>query len=115
MAASKSPRLRLMHIRQEIEAITSHFSDIGFADFVVDYLKIRATERALLIISEAAKALPDELIAQQSSIDWRAIRSIGNRLRHEYERINPATLWSIVHDHLPNLELAVIELLEKET
>ena len=115
MAASKSPRLRLLHIYNEIETLIPYFLDVTFEDFFRDYLKIRATERAILIISEATKSLPDDLLSQRPDVEWRAIRSIGNLLRHEYERIDPAVLWSIVHDQLPELRDAVITLLEIES
>ena len=74
---------------------------------------IRATERAILIISEVANALPDELIARETEIDWRAIRAIGNILRHEYERVEPKVLWSILIDEFPNLLTSVERLLDK--
>ena len=44
-------------------------------------------ERALLIISEAAKALPDDLLNQHPSVDWIGVRSLGNVLRHEYHTV----------------------------
>lgn len=92
MAASKSPRLRLLHIRDEIVALTPHMASATYEKFAEDYLMIRAAERAILIISEAAKSLPDELLSQEPDIEWRAIRSIGNILRHEYERVEPRVL-----------------------
>jgi uncharacterized protein with HEPN domain len=34
-------------------------------------------------------------------------------LRHEYRRINPAVLWSVVTEHLDNLDKAVAALLDE--
>lgn len=115
MAASKSPRLRLLHIRDEIGALSSRVELIDFDTFRDDYIMVRATERAILIISEAAKALPDEMIASETDIDWRAIRSIGNILRHEYERVEPKILWSIISDEFPSLLASVERLLDETT
>lgn len=67
MAASKSPRLRLLHIRDEITALSSRVASIDFAAFKSDYIMVRATERAILIISEASKALPHDLIAPEKT------------------------------------------------
>ena len=64
---------------------------------------VRTTERAILIIAEAAKALPVELTANNPEIDWDAIRGIGNILRHEYERVETAVLWRVVTESLPEL------------
>jgi uncharacterized protein with HEPN domain len=113
MAASQAPRLRLLHIRDEIIALSSRVSSLNFEIFQTDYIMVRATERAILIISEAAKALPDEMIARESGIDWRAIRSIGNILRHEYERVEPKILWSIISEEFPSLLASVERLLDE--
>jgi len=58
MAATKNPRAGLGHIRDEIEAITIALRGTSHDAFIDDYVLRRAAERALLIISEAAKALP---------------------------------------------------------
>lgn len=44
----------------------------------------RGTERSLEIISEAARHLPDRLLDMRPEICWIDVRSIGNRIRHEY-------------------------------
>jgi uncharacterized protein with HEPN domain len=62
-----------------------------------------AVKHALLIISEAAAklgGLADELLPE---ISWRDIRSLGNRLRHEYHSIDVFRLWRIVERDLPQL------------
>jgi uncharacterized protein with HEPN domain len=38
---------------------------------------------------------------------------LGNLLRHEYRRIDPEILWSIVTEHLDALDAAAVALLEK--
>ena len=95
MAASKSPRVHLLHIKDEIQALVPILSNCTRDQFLADYLLVRATERAFLIISEAVRALPDGLIDHQPQIDWAGIRAIGNILRHEYERVEPLILWTI--------------------
>jgi|SoiMetStandDraft_2_1073263.scaffolds.fasta_scaffold169458_2 uncharacterized protein with HEPN domain len=64
MAASKSPRLRLVHIRDEIDGVHDTVQGVAFADFRDSYVLRRTIERALEIISEAARALPPELLAR---------------------------------------------------
>jgi uncharacterized protein with HEPN domain len=41
------------------------------------------------------------------------IHGLGNLLRHEYRRIDPEVLWSIVTEHLDALDRAAAALLEK--
>jgi uncharacterized protein with HEPN domain len=73
MAASKSPELRLLHIRDEIDGMTSALLGVSFATYRDSYTLRRAAERAVQIVSEAAKSLPPELLARHSSAPWNAI------------------------------------------
>jgi uncharacterized protein with HEPN domain len=55
MAASKSPRARLLHIRDEIEGVAVIVRGLSFAQYEGSYIHRRAVERAVQIVSEAAK------------------------------------------------------------
>jgi len=103
MAATKSPLMRLGHIRDEIDNLLPLFVGVDYPTFASSYTLLRTTERAILIIAEAAKALPAELTARYPEIEWHAIRGIGNILRHEYERVETAVLWRVVTENLPEL------------
>jgi uncharacterized protein with HEPN domain len=48
----------------------------------------RAAERAIEIISEASRHLPEEMRASAPEVPWREIAAIGNVLRHAYHRID---------------------------
>src|SRR6516164_6053556 len=108
MGATKSPLMRLGHIRDEIGNLLPLFADIDYRAFASSYSMVRTTERAILIIAEAVKSLPEELTARYPEIEWHAIRGIGNILRHEYERVEAEVLWRVVHENLPRLA-SVIE------
>jgi uncharacterized protein with HEPN domain len=73
----------------------------------------RAIEHALLIVAEAAKHLPPEMKDSHPEVPWQKIHGLGNLLRHEYRRIDPEVLWSIVTEHLDALDRAAGALLEK--
>jgi len=51
MAPTKSPRLRLLHIRDEIDDLTAALADVSFEAYCDSYTLRRATERALQILS----------------------------------------------------------------
>lgn len=64
MAASKSPRARLLHIRDEIDGVSLIVRGLSFAQYQDSYMHRRAVERAVQIVSEAARALPSEFLAK---------------------------------------------------
>ena len=75
----------------------------------------RAVQHALLIIAEAAKHIPAELKDTQPEVPWQKIHGLGNMLRHEYRRIDPDILWSVVTDHLDDFDNAAVALLEQSS
>ena len=58
MASARFPHVRLGHMLDEIDAIISATRGIAAEAVMADYLTTRAVERAIQIVSEAAKELP---------------------------------------------------------
>jgi uncharacterized protein with HEPN domain len=112
MAASKSPLVRLGHMRDEITSITTELQNVDRDGFTQNYLLVRAAERALLIISEAAKALPRDLVARYPEVDWRGVRGLGDVLRHDYTAVDSDTLWEILTGRVPELAEVVGRMID---
>jgi uncharacterized protein with HEPN domain len=110
---SRSFRIRLSDIREEIAGIRALTRDANAESFAASWAMKRAVEHALLIIAEAAKHIPDNLKATRPEVPWQKIHGLGNLLRHEYRRIDPDVLWSVVTDHLDELDNAAAALLEQ--
>jgi uncharacterized protein with HEPN domain len=111
MAATRNPRVRLLHIRDEIDEVTRAIQGASFDPYKASYLLWRTAERAVQIISEAAKSLPTDYLARYPEAPWNAIVGIGNILRHEYQEVDDRTLWDVVSVHLPLLRPIVIRML----
>ncbi len=75
---------------------------------------MRAVQHALLIIAEAAKHILPELKNTRPEVPWQKIHGLGNMLRHEYRRIDPTILWSVITDSLDDLDTAAAALLENQ-
>jgi uncharacterized protein with HEPN domain len=56
--------------------------------------------RALEIVSEASRRLPEDLKDRYRGIDWPAVAASGNVYRHEYEAVDERQLWHTVHHGL---------------
>lgn len=111
MAATRNPRIRLLHIRDEIEGVLAASAGVSFVEYQGNYTLRRSVERALQIISEAAKALPSDLCMRYPEAPWSAIIGLGNILRHEYQHIDDRRLYEIVTVHLPALQPVVLRML----
>lgn len=108
---SKSPRQRLQDIVENIDAIGVFTRGMTLDEFRVDRKTVYAVVRALEIISEASRRLPEDLRERHRDIDWPAVAAAGNVYRHEYEAVDEAVLWETVRRDLGVLrEAAVLEL-----
>jgi uncharacterized protein with HEPN domain len=115
MGASKNPLARLLHIRDEIDAILSAFKGADVNRYRDDYLLQRGAERALLIISEAAKAVPVDVLRRYPEVDWRGVVQLGNVLRHEYPTVDSTVVWEIVSRKLPELRPVIDRMIRDLT
>jgi uncharacterized protein with HEPN domain len=61
-------------------------------------------------VSEAVRHIPDAERVKHKDVPWRNIITIGNKLRHEYQRVDPDIIWEIAQVHLPALR-PVIEMI----
>ncbi len=105
--ASRRPLARLEHVRDELVELGRLAESLTAESFAASYLHRRAVEHAVLIISEAVRALPADLTDRHPGPRWADIRGIGNVLRHDYFAVEPAILWNILTVHLPPLASVV--------
>lgn len=70
-------------------------------------------ERCLSRISEAAVKIGPVAEEILPGHDWRGIRGIGNRLRHEYDIITYSANWAIVVKRLPELHDDIVAFLSR--
>lgn len=77
------------------------------ADYQGDWLLKHGVQRGIEIISEANRALPDEIRARHPDIPSPQIRAVGNVIRHEYHGLSDRIIWGVVVDELPALRQAV--------
>jgi uncharacterized protein with HEPN domain len=111
MTSAKAPQARLRHMLEQIDGVVAATRGIDFAQVRGNFLYERAVERAVQIISEAAKELPEDLRSKYANVHWRPIIGIGNLLRHEYYRIKSRDMWEIATVHLPALRPVVEQML----
>jgi uncharacterized protein with HEPN domain len=81
------------------------------ADLESEWMFRLAVERAIEIISEASRHIPENLKNLRPEIPWPEISSIGNILRHEYHTVATNIVWEVVQKDLPVLREAIVAML----
>jgi uncharacterized protein with HEPN domain len=112
---SKNPAQRLRDILDNIAAIKAFTDSLDLASFAADQKTVYAVVRALEIISEATRRLPDELKDRHAEIDWPAVAAAGNVYRHEYESVSDALIWHTARHGLDPLRKAAAAELDRAT
>ena len=82
-------------------------ADKTFEGFSQTRMARLAAERALEILSEAARHLPLDVQDRHPHIPWAKIKAVGNVLRHEYHRVAPKIVWDVITADLDTLEAAL--------
>ena len=103
---SKDPALRFEDILENVERIQTYTAGMDRETFAADKRTADAVERCLSRISEAAVKLGVQAERSCPAIPWRDIRSLGNRLRHEYTAVDVARIWLIVERDMASLKEA---------
>jgi uncharacterized protein with HEPN domain len=106
MVGNRPPRHRLFDILNAIQHIETIVAGLDQQTFSGDFLRYRAVERELEIISEASRSLSEADKARFSEIPWRRIADIGNVLRHNYDDIAPSLVWAVIDGGLAPLKAA---------
>ena len=94
-------------ILETISRVESKVAGKTFQDLESDWEFRFVLQRAIEVISEATRRLPEELKATKPEIRWRSIAAIGNILRHEYHTISDTVVWNAVHKEFPVLKAAI--------
>ena len=110
---TKSPQPRLVDIVEAIVAVRETVGAMTLDEYRASWATRRAAERALEIISEASRHVPESMKAIEPRVPWREIAAIGNILRHEYHRVDDEVVYTIVTRQLDTLETASRRLLDR--
>lgn len=114
MPSKRNPLVYLQDILTAIERIRGYVGGISFGTFEDLVEKQDAVIRRLSILSEAVDRLRATGTALHANLDWAAIHNLGNILRHEYDSVDLAKIWEIVHEDLPVLQESVNSLLREQ-
>jgi uncharacterized protein with HEPN domain len=110
---TRDPLIAVRDVLREIEVLHGIAQRMTLDAFKADPIASHAAAYAVQIISEAVRHIPDDWLAEQPTEPWAQIKAIGNRIRHEYFRLDDAILWDIITAHSHALQAVMKALLDR--
>jgi len=105
----------LDYIEDIIEAMNDAMSFVEgmeYDDFLNDRKTIYAVIRAIEIIGEAVKKIPELVKNRYPQIPWRDMAGMRDKLIHEYFGVNLRAVWDTVKQDIPSLKPSFDKILK---
>jgi len=110
-------RISADHLEDILDAInkallfTEDYAD--YEDFAEDDRAVFAVIRALEVIGEATKRLPDKLRAEHPDVPWASMAGMRDKLIHDYVNVDRRIVWRTVQDELPSVRRQLQSIIEE--
>lgn len=98
-------------IKDSIRKIEKYTRGVNFEKFSKNEQIIDAVIRNLSVIGEAVKNIPEGIKAKNSNVAWNEIKSMRNKVIHEYFGIDEEILWKTIQDDLPVFKKQIVKIL----
>jgi uncharacterized protein with HEPN domain len=108
-------RVNLDYVRDMLESAEKALrfvEGMGFEAFNQDEKTVYAVIRALEIIGEAVRKIPQDFLEAYPEIPWREIAGTRDKLIHDYFGVNLSVVWRTVQEDLPILVKQLMKLLD---
>ena len=111
---SKEPIEFLKHIADECTYLLSVSKGLSKDTFLDDETLKRAVVRSLEIIGEATKKIPADFKVKWSSVQWKNMAGMRDRLIHDYIGVNYSIVWDVLVNKIPELNSQIQQVLSAE-
>lgn len=103
---------RLRDIAEALDRIRTYCDGLTFEQFSADSRTVEAVQFNFIVIGEAARHLPEDLVARSPELPWAEMRGLRNVVAHAYFAVSLDILWQTITHDLPPLGPMVRALID---
>jgi uncharacterized protein with HEPN domain len=111
--SKREVKLYLTDIDDAISAIQSYTNGITYEQLLNDRKTREAIILNLVVIGEAIKKIPQEIIDLHPEVPWKEFAGMRDKMVHGYFQISPTIVWETSRHDLAPLGAAVKVLLRE--
>ena len=107
-------RHRIADILEAIDKIQAYVGDTDFQSFAADSKTVDAVIRNFIVIGEAARRVPADVVERHPGIPWRLMGDMRDFAVHEYWGVKAGVAWETIQNDLPPLVPQLQQILDQE-
>lgn len=101
----------LQDILDAMEKALEFVRGLTYEEFAQDDRTVFAVTRALEIIGEATRRVPQSIRAEHAEVPWRLMAGIRDKLIHDYSGVDLRVVWRTVQEDVPMVKPQIAAIL----
>jgi len=99
-------------ILENMRDAESFIQGMSYAQFAADKKTFNAVVRAIEVIGEAAKNVPDNVRGKYPGVPWKEMAGMRDKVIHFYFGVDREAVWLAVKERIPAIKLPMEQILQ---